>query len=125
MARTASTEVERHHEPLSELQDGAYGVVSSPGGFHILSLLFFVAALGARFITPLLPRELVRSVFRFRPMATAFLVPAFAALGMLCALVALRNPETRAIGRIALGLNGIVLLLSALALWAFFRILPD
>lgn len=125
MARTASTEVERHHEPLSELHDGAYGVVSSPGGFHILSLLFFLAALGARFITPLLPGELVRSVFRFRSTATAFLVPAFAAVGVLCALVGLRNPETRATARIALGLNGVVLLLSALALWFFFKILPD
>lgn len=125
MARIASTDVERSHEPLSELQDGAYGVVSSPGGFHILSLLFFLAALSSRFITPLLPGELVRSVFRFRSMATAFLVPALAALGLLCALVALRNPETRGVGRIALGLNGIVLLLSAVALWFFFKILPD
>lgn len=113
-----------HHDQADAL-DGAYGLVGSPGGFHVLSLVFFVAALGARFITPLLPRDLVRAMFRFRPMATAFLVPAFAALGVLCALVALRKPETRATAKIALGLNVVVLLLSGLALWAFFRILPD
>ncbi len=126
MARTVSTDVERgDHPPHAELHDGAYGVVTSPGGFHILSLLFFLAALGARFVTALVPRELLRSVFPNRTTATAILVPAFAALGLLCALIALRNPETRGTARIALGLNGVVLLLSGLALWWFFRILPD
>jgi hypothetical protein len=112
------------HERADAL-DGAYGLVSSPGGFHVLSLLCFLAALGARFITALLPGDLVRELFRFRSTATAFLVPAFAVLGLLCGLVALRKPETRATAKIALGLNAVVLLLSALALWAFFRILPE
>jgi hypothetical protein len=110
------------HEPADTL-DPAYGPVGSPGGFHVLSLLCFLAALGARFITPLLPSDLKALVYR--PVLTAVLVPAFAALGLLCGLIALRKPETRSTAKIALGLNGVVLLLSALALWAFFRILPD
>jgi hypothetical protein len=111
-----------HHDAAL---DGAYGPVGSPGGFHVLSLLCFLAALGARFITPLLPRDLVRSVFMSRQVAAAFLVPLLAILGLLCGLVALRKPETRSTAKIALGLNAVVLALSGLALWAFFWILPE
>jgi hypothetical protein len=110
-------------EPVTDPFDGEYGAVTAPGGFHVLSLLCFVAALGARFLAPLLPAGL-RGLL-YRPVLIAFLVPAFAGLGFLFGLIALRKPETRGAAKIALGLNGIVLVLSGLLIWAFFRILPD
>jgi fumarate reductase subunit C len=102
---------------------GEYGVVSVPDAWHVLSLLCFLASLGARFVAYLMPAGL-RGFF-YRPVLAALLVPAFAGLGMLFGLIALRKPETRGMARIALGLNGIVLVLSGIALAAFFYILPD
>jgi hypothetical protein len=111
------------HEPGSDPFGGEYGAVTAPGGFHVLSLLCFLAALGARFITPLFPDDLRRMLSR--PILTALLVLGFSALGVLLGLIALRRPETRGTARIALGLNLIVLLLSGVAVWFVFRIMPD
>ena len=89
----------------------------------MLSLACFLAALGARFVAALMPAYL--RGYLYRPVLTAFLVPAFAGLGVLLGLVALRSPKTRGAAKVALALNGIVLALSAVALGAFFYILPD
>lgn len=110
---------ERPSDPFG----GEYGVVAMPDAWHVLSLVCFLTALGARFVAALMPRNL--GGFLYRPVLAALLVPAFAALGIAFGLVALRKPETRGAGRIAVALNAIVLALSALALGAFFYILPD
>lgn len=102
--------------------DGEYAVLQVPDAWHVLSLVFFIAALGARFLVRFLPQW--RGIW-FRPVLTAFLVPVLAGLGLLFGLIALRNPATRGVGRIAVFLNLIVLVLSALAIAAFYWILPD
>jgi hypothetical protein len=117
---------ERSFDPLG----GEYGVVALPDAWHVLSLACFLAALGARFLAALLPRGFSHGWppgwggFLYRPLLTALLVPAFAGLGLLFGLLGLRRPESRSAARLALGLNGIVLALSALALLAYFAILP-
>lgn len=112
----------REHAP--DPFGGEYAAVSTPDAWHVLSLLCFLAALGARFLAGLVPGGL-RGYFFYRPVLAAFLVPAFAVAGILFGLLGLRKPETRGAARLALALNGIVLFLSALALAAFFYILPD
>lgn len=112
------------HDDTPEQAAGEYGTLSLPHAWHVLSLLFFLAALCARFLTALVPRELIRGVI-YRPVLTAMAVPLLAAIGVLCALVGLRNAEARGAARVALLLNAVVLVLSALALAAFFYIMPD
>lgn len=102
--------------------EGEYAVLKVPDAWHVLSLVFFIASLGARFVVRFLPP--VRGIW-FRPVLTAYLVPFLAGLGLMFGLVALRKPETRGVARVAVFLNLIVLALSALALAAFFWILPD
>jgi len=104
------------------LPDGEYGVVRIPDAWHVLSLVLFLAALGARFLTALLPAT--RHGVYYRPLLTAFAVPLLAGLGLLCGLLGLRNPEGRSTARVALFLNAVVLVLSALAFGAFYWILP-
>lgn len=104
-------------------RDDAYAPLEAPDALPVLSLLLFAASLGARPLARLLPRDLV-------PWPRAVLVPvavalAASALGTLLAALALRNPRRRGIGRLALLLNGIVLVLTALAgaamIWIFNR----
>jgi ABC-type sugar transport system permease subunit len=111
------------HDEIPDPFAGEYGTVTLPHAWHVLSLAFFVAALGARFLTALVPRELLVGVI-WRPVLTAFTVPLLATIGLLFALIGLRRPEGRGACKIALFLNVTVLALSGLALWAFFRILP-
>jgi hypothetical protein len=111
------------HDDLPEPVGGEYGTVTLPHAWHVLSLVFFAAALGARFLTALIPRELLTGII-WRPALTAFSVPLLATIGLLCALIGLRRPEGRGAAKIALFLNATVLALSGLALWAFFRIMP-
>lgn len=111
------------HDDFPEPFGGEYGTITLSGAWHVLSLVFFVGALGARFLTALVPREALTGVI-WRPVLTAFSVPLLAALGLLFALVGLRNPAGRGAAKIALFLNAVVLVLSGLALWAFFYILP-
>jgi hypothetical protein len=103
------------------LDEGEYAVLQVPDAWHVVSLIFFIAALGARYLVQLLPQG--RGFF-YRPVLTAFSVPVLAGLGLLFGLIALRNPATRSVGRIAVFLNLIVLALSAIAIVIFFRILP-
>lgn len=51
-------------------------------------------------------------------------MPVLATVGLLFGLMGLRRPETRGVARIAVLLNLIVLGLSALAIAAFYYILP-
>jgi hypothetical protein len=111
-----------HPDDPPPFDEGEYAVLQVPDAWHVLSLVFFIAALGARFLIRFLPQG--RGFF-YRPVLTAFSVPVFAGLGLLVGLVGLRNPATRAVARIAVFLNLIVLVLSALALAAFFYIMPD
>jgi ABC-type sugar transport system permease subunit len=111
-----------HDDPPAPL-GGEYGTVTLPHAWHVLSLLFFAAAIGARFLTALIPRELLVGVI-WRPVLTAFSVPLLAGIGLLFALLGLRKAEGRGAAKIALFLNATVLLLSGVALWAFFRIMP-
>jgi hypothetical protein len=102
--------------------DGEYSVLQMPDAWHVLSLVFFAAALGARFLVALLPRG--HGIF-YRPILTALSVPVLATIGLLFGLVGLRRPATRGVARIAVLLNLIVLGLSALLIAAFYYILPD
>ena len=112
-----------HPEPPPDLAAGEYAVLDLPDGWPVASLVCFVAALGARFFTGVLPDGLFGLR---RPVLTAFAVPAIAAVGLVCGLIGLRSRRGRAgMARIGLLLNGAVIALSALALWAFFYILPD
>lgn len=109
-------------DDLQPLDQGEYAVLRVPDAWHVLSLLFFVAALGSRFLVRFLP---VGRGFFYRPVLSAFLVPVLAGIGLLLGLAGLRRPATRGVARVAVFLNSIVLVLSALALAAFFYILPD
>jgi hypothetical protein len=111
------------HDDIPEPFAGEYGTITLPHVWHVLSLVFFAAALGARFLTALVPRELLAGVI-WRPVLTAFSVPLLATVGLLFALIGLRNPAARGASKIALFLNATVLVLSGVALWAFFRIMP-
>jgi hypothetical protein len=104
--------------------DGEYSAIEVPDAWHVLSLVCFVAALGARFLVGLLPSMRGTGPY-FRPMMTAMAVPTFAAVGLLFGLVGLRSARTRGAAKIGILLNLIVLALSGLALFAFYKILPD
>jgi hypothetical protein len=110
-----------HPDDPPPFDEGEYAVLHVPDAWHVLSLVFFAAALGARFLVQLLPQG--RGFF-YRPVLTAFSVPVLAGLGLLFGLVGLRSPATRSVARVAVLLNLIVLVLSALALAAFFYIMP-
>lgn len=111
-----------HPDDPPPFDEGEYAVLQVPDAWHVLSLAFFIAALGARYLVQFLPQG--RGFF-YRPVLTAFSVPVLAGLGLLLGLVGLRNPSTRGVARVAVFLNLIVLVLSALAIAAFYRIMPD
>ena len=111
------------HDDIPEPVGGEYGTITLPHAWHVLSLLFFAAAMGARFLTALVPRELIAGII-WRPVLTLFSVPFFALLGVLFALIGLRYPEGKAAAKIALFLNVTVLALSGLALAWFFERMP-
>lgn len=105
------------HDDIPEPAGGEYGSITLPHAWHVLSLLFFAAALGARFLTALIPRELLRG---WPPVLTLFSVPLLALIGVLFALIGLRYPEGKGAAKIALFLNVTVLVLSGLVLgWIF------
>lgn len=111
-----------HPDDPPPFDEGEYAVLQVPDAWHVLSLVFFIASLGARFVVRFLP--MWRGIY-YRPVLTALLVPALSSIGLLFGLVALRNPATRGVARVAVFLNLIVLVLSALALAAFYWIMPD
>jgi hypothetical protein len=101
---------------------GEYGVIRIPDAWHVLSLLCFLAALGARFLIALIPTE--GHTFLYRPILTAFTVPAVALVGVCFGLLGLRNPAGRSTARVALFLNGVVVVIGGLAMAAFYWIMP-
>jgi len=107
---------------LPDAGDGEYGVIRIPDAWHILSLLCFLAALGARFLIALIPAE-VKPLF-YRPLLTALAVPAIALVGVLFGLLGLRNPAGRSTARVALFLNCVVLVIGLLAIAVFYWIMP-
>jgi hypothetical protein len=109
-------------DDLPPFDDGEYSVLRFPDAWHVVSLAFFAAALGARFLVAFLPSG--RGIF-YRPVLTAFAVPLLAGIGLLFGLVGLRRPVSRSMARVAVLLNVIVLGLSALAIATFYYILPD
>ncbi len=112
------------HDDIPEPFGGEYGTVTLPHAWHVLSLVFFAAAMGSRFLTALIPHDVLKGII-WRPVLTAFLVPLLAAIGLLFGLIGLRQPEGKGAAKIALFLNATVLALSGLALWAFFHIMPE
>jgi hypothetical protein len=112
------------HDDFPDLASGGeYGVVRMPDAWHVLSLLCFLAALGARFVTALIPHEM--SPMYYRPILTAYSIPLLGAVGILFGLFGLRHPEGRSAARIALFLNGVVLVLGSLGIAAVYWILPQ
>lgn len=100
--------------------EGEYGAVSLPGSWPVLSFLFFTAALAARAVVGLIPRELRPLP---RPLLSIVAVLVFSGLGLIFGLLGRRNPQTAGTARIAMFLNAVVFVLSLLATAAFFAIL--
>lgn len=107
-------------DPLP-FNEGEYSVLQMPDAWHVVSLIFFVASLGARFLVAFLPSG--RGIF-YRPILTAFSVPVLATFGLVFGLIGLRRPESRGVARVAVLLNLIVLALSAMAIAVFYYIMP-
>ena len=105
-----------------DIADGEYGVIRIPDAWHVLSLLCFLVAMGARFLIALIPAE-VHTVL-YRPILTAVTVPAVALIGVFFGLLGLRNPAGRSTARVALFLNGVVLVIGVLAIAVFYWIMP-
>lgn len=110
-----------NHEQSPDF-DGEYGAVRLPEAWHVLSLLCFAGALGARFLVTLLPDGL-RLPF-YRALLPGMLTLALAGLGLVLGLLGLRVPAGRSTARVAVFLNATVLVLGLLAAAAFFYILP-
>lgn len=106
--------------PLPHYTEGEYGALALPAAWHVASLVCFAASLGARFLVKLLP---FGSPFFGRAFLSALAVLALAGLGLIFGLLGLRNPEGRGIARIGIFLNATVLVLGALAMFWFYRIL--
>jgi len=93
--------------------DPAYSPLEGSDVLPILSWLCFLATLAARQLARLVPPTL-----RPYPWGVAtpiFVAAAFSLLGILTALAAPRRHGRRRIARLALAVNGFVLLLSGLA----------
>ena len=107
---------------LSRYTEGEYGALDLPDAWNVASLACFVSALGARFLVRLLPAA--HSYFG-RAILPGLAVLVLAALGLLFGLLGMRKPRGRGLARIGVFLNATVLVLGALAVAAFFYILPD
>jgi hypothetical protein len=110
------------YDPTPEPFDGEYGVVRLQEAWHVLSLACFAGAMGARLLVGLLPSAWWPP---FRPLLPGLVVLALASLGLLFGLIGLRVPRIRGAARIAVFLNGVVLVLGLLAAAALLYILPN
>jgi cytochrome bd-type quinol oxidase subunit 2 len=91
--------------------------VLAPGDIlPVVSLALFLAALGSRFLVRLLASELS---FRARVLMPGALSLSFALVGLLLAWLALRHPRRRAVARVAVFLNAVVVALSLLAIGVY------
>jgi uncharacterized membrane protein len=100
-----------------------YAVVQVGGSLGVVSIAFFVLALGSRFLVELIPREW--RPFPWRVLLPALGVPVLAGIGLLFGLLGLRRERGRGFARVGVFLNTVAIALSALAILAFFWILPD
>ena len=98
--------------PTEAVREGAYEVVSLGEGWGILSLGFFFLSLGARPLLSLLPNDLQYRAWTMMPPLAVVLVPIFATLGLVCALLGKRTRGS--LTRITLYLNAVVLAISGL-----------
>ncbi|HSM13372.1 MAG TPA: hypothetical protein VLA66_04835 [Thermoanaerobaculia bacterium] len=94
-------------------RDEAYAPLEAPDALPVLALVQFTVALASRPLVRLLPREL-------RPYPWGILLPVAvtlvaSALGALLAAWGIRRSRRPGLARLALLLNGVVLVLSALA----------
>ena len=101
--------------------DDGYAPVETAEVWPVLSLLCFATSLGARLLSRLVPRS-------YRPYPWGVLLPvgiaaSLALLGIVFALVGLARQRGRGLARVALLVNAIVLLLTALAALAMLYIL--
>ncbi|HSG39479.1 MAG TPA: hypothetical protein VLE27_07550 [Thermoanaerobaculia bacterium] len=104
---------------LSHYTEGEYAALDAPDAWHVISLAFFTAALGARYLVRLLPAAPFP-----RTLLPGLAVLLFATLGLLCGFLGMRNPRGRGVAKIGVFLNATALLLGLLATAAFFYILP-
>ena len=109
-------------EPREGIDD-EYAPLDLGVGLHVVSLLFFCGALASRHLVALLPAEYQR--FPTGIFLTALGVPAMSGVGLLVGLVGLRRRDGGGLAKIAVFLNATALVLSGLAILAFFLILPD
>lgn len=110
--------------PLAAVFQGEYAPIEVRGRwFGWLSLLFFVASLFARFlVAAVAPADL--GFFR-KAFLTTMSVPILAGIGLLFGLIGSRLGTQKGLARSGLWLNLIVLILSGLAIAAFYAIMPD
>ena len=108
---------------LASERDEAYAPLEAPDALPLLSWLCFAGTLASRPLARLLPASL-----RAPPLGVVMPVAIAAALalvGLLLAAWAMRRGRRRALARIGLFLNGVVLALTALAaagmVWIFRR----
>jgi|CXWL01.1.fsa_nt_gi hypothetical protein len=114
---------ERPPEPAG-VEGDEYGPVELGAGWHLLSLLCFAGALGARYLVAAMP-----ITWSLGPRWTRVLLPGLATLifaicGLLLGLVGMRRGDSRALSRLGVALNGLALVLALLLTAAFFWILP-
>lgn len=108
------------HDPTPLDQDGEYRVLALGDVLPVLSLAFFLAALGSRFLVKLFAAQLT---LRTQILAPGALSLGFSLVGLLAALVALRRPKRRGMARVAVFVNAVTVVLSLLAVAAFYYIL--
>ncbi len=104
---------------LSHYTEGEYGALDAPDAWHVISLAFFAAALGSRYLVRLLP-----SAPFPRVLLPGLAVLLFAGLGLLCGFLGMRSPRGRGMAKMGVFLNATALVLGLLATAAFFYILP-
>lgn len=104
-------------------RDDAYAPLEAPDILPLVSWLCFAGALVSRPLSRLLPRELrIYPIGVLMPVAVA---AGLALIGLLLAAWAMRRARRRALARVGLFLNAVVLALTTLAaigmIWIFRR----
>ena len=94
-------------------RDDAYAALEAPDALPIVSLLLFAAALAARPLARLVPREL--RTYPLGVLLPVAIACAASLAGAALALWSLRRSPRRGVARLALLLNGVVLALTGLA----------
>lgn len=120
----AKPDLGRDESPFGPVFDGAYAPIGFGGApFGFLSVAFFAASLFARYLVGALAPDGM-SFFR-RAFVTALAVPILSGIGLLLGLLGSRLGRGRGLAKAGAWLNLVVVVLSLLALAAFYRIMPD